>query len=1804
MKEAVSELSDIDIFELDVTKLKFTDNDDKNLSISNLLGEDKSSDYDPFLKERGFSELIGSADSEFKKDFAKTIMSAESEVGTIDLPSLIDSKHVGIIRSKETVNNIKLLTDFITEENNKLNSIPQNPVILNIPYKELNFNSMLTGKFKRNHIAFDVEADKYGHATQCSAVNYESKRIVVAYFSEETKLETYISEEGWSYYLLGTDNLWQSILLADYESLLACHFIGTIEQGSKEVLSIYKKIKPKLLDNFFIDVENLVKYINLEKKSVWICHNNRYDINQLNNNYKYKKGKRRAFTIINTKSAEFITVRHNLEDLYKIKLGNNLIGFRFNAINNTRYGFNGYAHITLAPYQSKQYSITDGIDTLNLAFAGQFTDKSLLGLSKGLAYEKIELKEEKIFDVSDIQMIAGRITEKVQYNIMDCTATLAVYAMLSHHFNMEETGKLQDLDLTVTKDWKKCFSSSIISPATIAKFDLQTLFKTRTGFSIKEIESNFQLTRQYMSNFKDCYHGGRTEAYIFGLIENQLADNPKDDLIIKYPDFEQQYANSARLIQAEKQLLMSAEGKLHEVLNNELKPAKEAFWKTVEYVVQTKKDNVAGKDIPLKDNFLEEILGTVRFKLTRGSLTIRKKIKPKKRKKKVATDETETKKKSKDDSRSQDIIISGDNNSAIKMSLPDLLWSVEYEHLINKVPIKKLKKRIKFLEAERLLLGVTSEFGEEFFSQTIKQRREIKSALALIKIQLKATKEKKYVSELTNQHYEYLLDDGLTKREAFSLIERGINRILTNIEEIEPKLFTTTEKDEFKSTINQDNLATVNISDIINIQNKFEKISNNLLEFLETKYNATEQLLKYILNSAYGVSAEGIAPDKDFTGKYQVPSVACLITACARYLSYSAQILYELHKGLPIYSDTDSLPARATEATHKQVFRYFKATIPLKEERGFGKITKFYVNGKKKYSLENADGEIFTKIHGTAGYRDTKEFYQELYSYKMNTTLPNSEIVKITLPLHPIHQGVTYKKKTTGKTDKFLLMKDMIKNGEKLREYEYVSGNIALTLFLYKKDDNYLYINTTEINKGMFGSYLKVERKSNSSIYVCILAPCNFNDVLHYIIEQDKETEIFNVIRKGQDKTRQKLLDNYYGSEQALDSMKEKIEQLPESEIIIKIYKKTKLFEKFMKFLQYKGDRFHRKRVKLPNKTYDLMIPKNYKHTIRDEPIKEYVNRDQFDCDGFDYCYSVQLPNPQFSGNLKTSISRYYSMVIENLIHHGSLIYAKTHYNQTKFNEFKEKLLKKDISYNKLPCMKGGKYKTNVLIPLKFQIHLDKNTTRIDPKNIALIFDSVTRDQLIKKGVLELNNGIYFVMKKFPFKQALKQAYKNEWIQENWLDKRWSISIERRSSLDYNCMLSFKITVGEDRILQVSLRLNPSSKNLYNLDLFETNLKELDEGASIGKLLIKKLINENINTYLETEKALREDKSTLISFYDQQRSTHIEDIQNSSKPFEAYKATYLTIAHKLIKKKVESMSYKLGTIGYAINLKTLTPVALLVPYLRGMKLQEVHKIYENCKTETARLKKMSQISVTSNRYSIGFNVNDYENKTTVSVYGKTYYQHLSKIKRTMKANEMTELPAKQLVKLRHLREIEEDPNMLRAEITIRNWENIHTKSFYQYLDEMVKWIKKIDRNLYFKEDQIMNNCESCKEELIFIIEAKSSSIVTKHLKKIKHIKEEIKKATLDSERKMNLEKKLQSLTLTKVCVKCEIVYKPITKAETIARMRETHIVDLRKIEAKFRLDLAKTRDEEVEYAYWQDDKEDEFTDSPDPPDPN
>ena len=327
-------------------------------------------------------------------------------------------------------------------------------------------------------------------------------------------------------------------------------------------------------------------------------------------------------------------------------------------------------------------------------------------------------------------------------------------------------------------------------------------------------------------------------------------------------------------------------------------------------------------------------------------------------------------------------------------------------------------------------------------------------------------------------------------------------------------------------------------------------------------------------------------------------------------------------------------------------------------------------------------------------------------------------------------------------------------------------------------------------------------------------------------------------------------------------------------------------------------------------------------------------------------------------------------------------------------------------------------------------------------------------------------------------------------------------------------------------------------------------------------------------------------KQTLLTYFGKKRATHLEDLKSAKEPYEAYNLTYLTLAAKMLKRRVSKLRPKLGIVSYTKNIRTITPTSELIPFLSAAMKERCHRLYQKEFRKAEKISdefaKMRSYNVSDFRFSLGFAINNYDDKYTIAIYGKDYYQYLSKITRVMKHDRITDLPTEQLTKIRHIKEFmrsKEDRHILRLEITIRGWEQIHSKSFYRYLDKMEQIIRRKDYTMS-QLKPFTNTCEICGE---------TTTPLMKIYPRPFHVKKAIKQATKEiciQELAKSREKGLtlsfdelkqiqhKHLDCLYYCEKCKkVVAKEKTKVESLQELKDDFNKDLDKIEQEFEQEI-------------------------------
>jgi len=1070
-------LTSTDLFgEVDLTAL--TTNDAK-ISFSELFDE---INFDQnFLRQRGLDHLATSP--EIQQNLTNTLQHAELQLNQqITMNKILSGEISGVVRSKQSSEKINALCDYISTQNDAINYIAEIDLGIDLT-KKLEFNKNTEGIYDLTHVSFDLEADKYSQAILNCAINYEAKRIVIntrndvftpgeANFSlEQFRVQNALD---WVVIFIKSDNLYDALFLADIETVYSAILISALQQGTTELISIYNEIK-----NCDIAINvNLIKSILKDKRrSIWFPHHANYDVNKLNALYKYARGKRKTINVIKNYSTKFLTFYNTQNEIFEIKIGNITPGFRFFSESNTRFSFMGVFRICLAPIQERSQSLVYGTDTMLLAVAGQMK-ASLKELSKNLEYEKLELQEEKIFDVHDSEPIftndSYTITEKLRYNILDVLATIACYKKLSYHFDLTEIAKLLEFD--ITKD-KRPFLTKIYSAASISKFILLNYYASRTKLDIDTIISNFNKEREFFLNYLQTYLGGATDSYVAKKVvsdeitpaqikqsyEYFLKTGQFDDIaqklhIIMYNDFRSEYPHALWLSNADKKFFLTAKGELHNYLESDKEQISADLYTCVKTILKNPLATIS-------KNFFEKLDGNATITT---DIPIEFRRKPVKQPKRLVINE-----------------------------LPDDVQ----QYIRNKLlaPNKKTNKTIHVSDLpkkirKKLGLKIFTEFNVDSITDTILPAGSTITA---------------HLCDIAYGLINYCLQH-----------DKPLSRVIKKITWIKAERLNLGSVAEYGTDL-------------------FTKLYLLRIEKEESlgKHHSVPQLIKYVLNTSYGDSVEGNT--RDYDGILNNPAIGSTTTAIARFLTKYAKLAHKLTGGLPCYNDTDSVIAKNTLQGHITVMNIFNDTIVLEPEKDvmFDKIgsnilqhiTEGYFMGKKKYGLRFWNGEkyeIYCKIHGIGqkATEKTKPLYQHIYQLLFNN-VPPEMIVNSLLPEWEYWSKLSYKKDSHVKikTIKKLLKTDNIVeelkiplnhapltveeqritiddkysdvvdylhgrthdiDEKRLENYftalEYIEQDVSdisnnfVDIYIYRSNNKYLVTNLKKLEKGSFGDYFKI----------------------------------------------------------------------------------------------------------------------------------------------------------------------------------------------------------------------------------------------------------------------------------------------------------------------------------------------------------------------------------------------------------------------------------------------------------------------------------------------------------------------------------------------------------------------------------------------------------------------------------------------------------------------------------------------------------------------------------------------------------
>ncbi len=1602
---------------------KAKENQNKQDVFSMFISEkdEDTENIDDYLFARGFADLFMNAKLESKEEFKKVLLHGEHQLGfTFTKEAIFGNKIKGTVRSKFSNESIENLLKHIRLQNKKITNIP--PITIGFDLnKPLYFEKNTFGKFKYTMMAYDTEAGADGETIINSAVNLTAKRIVVNWRSEELYFKHY-TDNGWDVFFLKSKNLWDANLLADIETLLATILLSAMQEGHEELVSIYKKI---IMHTIPIRTKLLDELLRNDRKSFWIVHNNNYDIPKLNSVHKLTKGKRNEFSIINKFKLEFIKIRTTTQELYSIKLGNITPSFRFSALSDTRFSFLGMPRIILAPKQAGSYSLVYGVDTLVLAKANQQSGK-LEDLSKGLVYEKINLETEKIFREEDFEVSAeGIISDPLRYNIMDCFATLAVFAKLSVESDLTEIYELLDIPKKV--DLYPPIAR-IISTTTKGKQTLLDYIIKETGLSKEEILTNFENTRQYFKNYQKTYAGAATDCEVAGLIESdelatkeailqswhtklstgEFDDFGKSVFMILYLDFRSQYPHASWLINAMKKFILSAKGLLQNYQNNNKDEIAEDFFTAV-------LDMIKHPYAIIKKDFFKEFDGNAEI-IIHKDLSFRRKVK----------------------NRYTEVYIKA--GSKIDYPLMDIAfalikWSHKHNHGL------KIQKLITFVKAERFDLDTVENYGEELFTKLFLLRK---------------------------------------------IKERELG-----------------------------------------------------------KHHHIPQTIKIMLNTLYGITAEGTS--KDYFGLFLNYTISNPITAISRFFTRYAKLLFELNGSLNLNNDTDGLTTRTTLEIAEKVRHIYSEVMPLEYEAdtAFGGIDlengerinyqlikQGYFLGKKKYALNYLtefckpcliqknkckdkehteiyyDYAILAKKHAIgqhSGQKDNVDDTFRLMYKKMLEQVPIPQIVEEVLPTFKFHSQVTYKK---DKDRKIITLKSLLENKYKIHETEYKPRNLPLSIYYkptekiyickdckkpaeiilinkisrlqittkYKvtkcckvkydirtKEAKYLVTNIKQLTKGSFGSFY-----IHGNIYFFIVADIkdDFNKLCDTVIGELADLHLIPDLIKYK-----KTTDAVWKNTPTYTSLAELEELVPTPEFINYTDYYTsyqdlwrelpKVRDKITRLLQF-NIKYFSLDIKQVYQHYTTMKPLQTKNIITETDMEVMVDASKkINVDGWNIAGYCALPRMDFSADLLAYQSKYYSQAILMF----SFIFSKSYLDKKIKNRelFKEKinaLLDKDNKEYPIP-----KDRTHVVVPFHVSRYFTaeelENGKSLKESELLMCINDKDIERMVEKEAIVYQPELqeYFIVNnEFLLKKMEKIKEKAFWY-GNWMNRKFAFELvsKHRDPASVNATLRIDVRVGGDSrerqldkfTFKANLRINPTSRGLYNLDLLETSVSELNQNGYIIKSLILKALKEYEDPIT---------KEQVLKFFSNRTSTTIQDLEQKEDKSYLHKSQYLVLCFSALKESLKFLRFKIKNLSITYNIETnLSPDELyqLENYLHRLFDKTKTKYIYSEKAPQTIAKKIRQLKMNKHSASDGFSINNFYNNSALSIYIKNRKQYISKLSR------MTLDNFSSLVKIvERSSHIKFKENILRIELTIYDFESVLEDKYYSFMEQVKEFIEE------------------------------------------------------------------------------------------------------------------------------------------------
>lgn len=550
------------------------------------------------------------------------------------------------------------------------------------------------------------------------------------------------------------------------------------------------------------------------------------------------------------------------------------------------------------------------------------------------------------------------------------------------------------------------------------------------------------------------------------------------------------------------------------------------------------------------------------------------------------------------------------------------------------------------------------------------------------------------------------------------------------------------------------------------------------------------------------------------------------------------------------------------------------------------------------------------------------------------------------------------------------------------------------------------------------------------------------------------------------------------------------------------IYKKERFAKRLYNYYCFDEDAF----IRYPHHTkgnsyYDLTIIKQGQD-CHEETFHQYALADRkIWTDGFDLRLWARLYKLDFSTELLANENQLYTA---NLINAGTFIASKIYYQtHGKAHHIAELPNKRP---EERPCPKTAAV---CQIPLKITYLIPDTQYTIPLDHWKQAFDNLQTQELIaglptteeitekyktKKGkykehikkkkttakVIHINDKKQTIhilrmdlLQHYIKKNILDQAWLvigqeepkdyaktnppfPKFHQKPLFNRSWAFEILPNQSLEYNAKLLIWFLVGEDRIFKADMHFNPNSRNLLNIELFQTTIRELETNDHVIKIPINELLNDKELTVFSRNASLNLDDLKLKKDLRYQRLI-----------------TYQALAHMLLCEAIKEQGQtKLGEVTITgqiqIDDDELKPQYLL-PFLKdaitehfedwlnGKLNPELTKKYPQLIAPDIRKRlaiRANEIQPNPHRASRGITINHWKKNLALSLYLKDNMWYFNKMKRTAKSRQIriTEKMSKEILS----RTWQE--NTLRFEVAMRGFDAIHNMDNHQILKDLEQFL--------------------------------------------------------------------------------------------------------------------------------------------------